>query len=114
MKLIRTSFVIFFLFSPLCFAQITLNPLPTRVIGQNSVTANNVNPNLVEGREFYAPQGITLDTSTNPPSLYVSDTRNNRVLAFRNAASFSNGQKADLVIGQPDLNTTLPGGPSVS
>lgn len=114
MKLIHTTLVLFSLFAAQSVAQITLNPLPTRVIGQDSVTVNNLNPNLVEGRELDAPQGIALDTSTNPPALYVSDTRNNRVLAFRNAASFGNGQKADLVVGQPDLDTTLPGGPSVS
>jgi cytosine/adenosine deaminase-related metal-dependent hydrolase len=71
----------------------------------------NLNPNLVEGREFYNPQGIALDLSTNPPALYVADTGNNRVLGFRNANSFANGQKADIVVGQPDLVTTLAAGP---
>ena len=33
------------------------------------------------------------------------------MLGFRNAASLANGQPADLVLGQPDLVTTLPGGP---
>ncbi len=107
------KFLLFF-FSAACFAQITYNPLPTRVIGQDSLAINNLNPNLVEGREFFAPQGIALDTSTNPPTLYVSDTSNNRVLGFRNATSFANGQSADLVLGQPDLATTLPAGPSQS
>lgn len=106
-------FPLFFAAIP-AFAQITLNPLPTRAIGQDSVQITNLNPNLVEGREFFAPQGIALDTSTSPPALYVSDTSNNRVLAFRNAGSFTNGQTADLVLGQPDLKTTLPGGPGAS
>jgi uncharacterized protein (TIGR03437 family) len=92
-------------------AQITLNPVPTRAIGQTSTEIRNVNPNLVEGREFFTPEGIALDTSTNPPALYVSDFGNNRVLGFRNATAFSNGQPADLVLGQPDLVTTLPQGP---
>ena len=39
-------------------AQITLNPAPTRVIGQLSTTLNSFSPNLVEGREFQAPQGV--------------------------------------------------------
>jgi uncharacterized protein (TIGR03437 family) len=93
------------------FAQIALNPLPTRVIGQDSLTLNNLNPNLVEGREFLSPQGIALDLTTNPPGLYVSDSGNNRVLAFRSALSFSNGARADFVIGQLDLLTTLAQGP---
>jgi uncharacterized protein (TIGR03437 family) len=95
-------------------AQITLNPVPTRVIGQDSVQIVNLNPNLVEGREFEYPTAIALDTSVSPPALYVSDTGNNRVLGFHNAASFSNGQPADIAIGQPDLKTTLPAGPGTS
>jgi uncharacterized protein (TIGR03437 family) len=113
----RSVVIPVFLFS-LCAAeapaQITLNPTPTRVIGQDSTVINNLNPNLVEGREFEFPTSIALDTTTNPPALYVSDTGNNRVLGFRNATSFSNGQPADLVIGQPDLKTTLAAGPSTS
>lgn len=90
------------------WGQITLNPTPSRAIGQDSTTIKNLNPNLVEGREFDVPEGLALDTSTNPPALYVCDTVNNRVLGFRNALAFTNGQTADLVLGQPDLATTLP------
>lgn len=114
MKPVCISIFLFFFSLAGCFAQITFNPNPTRVIGQDSVNINNLNPNLVEGREFFAPEGIALDTSTNPPALYVSDTTNNRVLGFHNAAAFSNGQPADLVLGQPDLDTTLPAGPVAS
>ncbi|HEY3825220.1 MAG TPA: hypothetical protein VGL82_11725 [Bryobacteraceae bacterium] len=94
-------------FAPKVFAQITLNQVPTRVIGQDSAQVTNPNPNLVEGREFDTPEGIALDTSTSPPALYVSDFANNRVLGFRSATSFANGQTADIVLGQPDFATTL-------
>src|SRR4051794_20496673 len=87
---------------PAAFGQVTLNPVPTRVIGQTSVQVTNLNPNLVEGRELLNPLGVALDRSTNPPGLYIADTGNNRVLAFRSAIGFSNGQKADFVLGQPD------------
>jgi uncharacterized protein (TIGR03437 family) len=103
-----------FLFSCLltqAFGQITLNPLPTRVLGQNSTVVSNINPNLVEGREFYTPEGIAIDASTSPPALYVADYSNNRVLGFRSATSFANGQAADIVIGQPNLATTVAQGP---
>jgi len=105
------------------FAQITLNSVPSRAIGfpcvgiagsntgYCSVNISSVNPNLVEGREFYGPQSVAVDTSVSPPILYVSDTGNNRVLAWKNANSFQSGQVADLQIGQPDLLTTFPGGP---
>ncbi len=116
MKTVRAhtlvSCFLLFLLPSGSFAQTTLNPLPTRVIGQNSTKINNLNPNLVEGREFFSPEGIALDTSSNPPALYVSDTRNNRVLGFRSAVGFANGQPADLVLGQPDLATTLASGPA--
>ena len=92
-------------------AQISLNAVPSRVIGQTSLAITNINPNLVEGRELLSPQSVALDTTTSPPGLYVSDTRNNRVLGFRSAVGFANGQKADIVVGQVDLVTTLPDGP---
>ncbi len=107
MKIFFSAIFASVLFLPGVFAQITLSPSPSRVVGQDSTQIRSLNPNLVEGRELYSPGGLALDTSTSPPALYVSDTRNNRVLGFRNATAFANGQPADLVLGQPDLATTL-------
>jgi len=99
------------------FSQV-LNTLPSRVLGHpNPEQISNVvsfTPNLVEGRELYEPQGIALDTSVTPPILYVSDTANHRVLAWKNATSFSNGAFADMVIGQNNRFSTLPQGPAIS
>jgi uncharacterized protein (TIGR03437 family) len=116
MKLTFIFVLLFICLSQHSIAQITLNPVPTRALGQDSAQITNLNPNLVEGREFDLPEGIALDTSTSatsngPPALYVSDTANNRVLGFRNASSFANGRPADLVLGQANLATTLPQGP---
>src|ERR1700694_3709400 len=88
-------------------AQITLNTVPTREIGQPQLLSNpfaipNANPNLVEGREFYNPTGVALDTSGTPPRIYVADTINNRILAWKDAVGFTNGKHADMVIGQLD------------
>src|ERR1039457_1222382 len=94
------------------FAQITLNSVPSRSIGSPALNITSLSPNLVEGREFYSPQSVALDTSVSPPIIYVSDTGNNRVLAWQNANSFQSGQFADLQIGQPDFLTTFPGGPA--
>src|SRR5271165_5990998 len=107
MKVVFARALLFFSVISPSICQITLNPAPTRVIGQDSLTISNFSPNLVEGREFAQPQGIALDFSTNPPALYVADTGNNRVLGFHSATSFSNGQKADVVIGQVDFLTTF-------
>jgi uncharacterized protein (TIGR03437 family) len=96
------------------FPQITLNQVPSRIVGHpnaEQLAVASSNPNLVEGREFYSPQGIALDTSVTPPYVYVSDAGNNRVLAWKSATGFRNGDPADLVIGQRDKFTTNPQGP---
>jgi uncharacterized protein (TIGR03437 family) len=96
------------------FSQTPLNAGPTRVLGSLRPGQANVNPNLVEGRELFQPTWVALDSSASPPILYVSDTGNNRVLAWRNAASAQNGQKADLVIGQRDFESTTGLGPGTT
>ena len=97
-------------------AQTIFNPLPSRIVGQailqqtGVLNANAIN--LVEGREFAQPQAVAVDTSSSPPILYVADTFNNRILAWRNASGFTNGAPfADLVIGQRDLLSTSAQGP---
>src|SRR5215469_11241929 len=102
----------------LVYSQTTLNTSASRGIGQPQLLPNNqvstLNPNLVEGRELYTPQSVALDTSVTPPALYVSDTGNNRILAWKNAASFTNGKPADLVVGQRDVYSTIANGPSTA
>lgn len=94
-------------------AQTTFYNVPSRIVGHNSdegLSVSSYNANLPKAQDLYAPNGIAVDTAASPPILYVSDTGNNRVLAWKNATSFSNGAPADLVIGQPDFFTTLPSG----
>ena len=114
MRPLRLAVLLLPVFLSSVAAQITLNSQPTRVIGQLSTTVTSLNPNLVEGRELDAPESVVVDASSNPSPLYVADTGNNRILGFRNAASFTNGQFADIVIGQPDLVTTFQQGPSAN
>ena len=62
---------------------VPLNTVPSRIVGHphaEQLTVTSVNPNLVEGREFFQPQGIAVDTSVTPPILYVADAGNNRVV----------------------------------
>ncbi len=93
-----------------------LSATPARVVGQASVksVASSDHPNLVEGKELWRPNAVAIDTSISPAALYVSDSGNNRVLGWRNAASFANGAPADIVIGQRDLVSTYPLGPGTS
>ncbi|MEN6601610.1 MAG: hypothetical protein ABFD86_04280, partial [Bryobacteraceae bacterium] len=95
-------------------AETTFNPNPSRIVGHPQLTLVTGASNLVEGREFNSPQGIAADTSVTPPILYVADTGNNRILAWRNAATFANGAFADLVIGQASKYATSALGPSTS
>jgi uncharacterized protein (TIGR03437 family) len=97
-------------------AQVTINGLPTREFGQPTlaIPLNSVAPNLVEGRELYNPSAVAFDTSVNPPHVYIVDTGNNRVLGWSNATNVTQGNFADLVIGQPNLYSTLPAGPGTS
>lgn len=81
------------------------------VLGQVAMNAGA--PNLAEGREVNYPGGIAVDYSSDPPRVYVADTFNNRVLGFRDIRRLRTGEKADLVLGQPDLVSTVanfPGG----
>ncbi len=110
----RSALLALVLLTPVS-GQITLNSLPTRVIGQQlPLQVTNFNPNMIEGREFFSPQAVALDTSTTPPGLWVSDSGNNRVLGFRSALGFANGQKADVVVGQKDFKTSFAQGPNTN
>jgi len=77
---------------------------PDRVLGQ--VNLRHINPNFIDGRGFADPSGIAVDRSVTPNRLYVTDSRNARILAWRDAAGFANGAPADLVIGARNVYTT--------
>ena len=120
MKLLRSLSYLLILSSAslVAPAQVMYNSIPSRIIGQPVLqqqgVITSVAPNLVEGRELYNPEGVAVDTSAAPNILYVADTSNNRVLAWKNAAAFTKGDFADKVIGQRDFLSTSPQGPSVT
>lgn len=93
---------------------VLLNPFPSRVLGHPQRQLVTAAANYVEGRELTTPQGIAIDRSGATPILYVADTGNNRVLAWRNPLSAANGAPADLVIGQRDRFSTTPNGPGTT
>src|ERR1700674_1839831 len=112
---IAISFFLLTAFARLGPAQTQFNPYPSRAFGQAILqqvgSPTVVAPNLAEGRELNFPQSVALDTSVSPPIVYVADFLNNRVLAWKNSASLTKGDKADLVIGQRNFMLTLPKGP---
>src|ERR1017187_5833484 len=114
----RTLYTYSFLaltFAAVASAQIVLDPSPARVAGHPSTTpaeqllVTNLNPNLGVNGGLFSPQGVAVDTSGSTPILYVADTGNNRILAWKNAtsATLTKLQAPDLIIGQPNSYTTL-------
>src|SRR5271156_5676783 len=68
----------------------------------NPLAFDSYGPNVVEGRELDQPLGIALDSSKSAtlPNVYISDTANNRVLAYKYSTQLTAGSFADLVLGQ--------------
>ncbi|HEY3836508.1 MAG TPA: hypothetical protein VGL72_08050, partial [Bryobacteraceae bacterium] len=95
--------------SGLLFAQ-ALFQKPIKVLGDphfigtaaSPLAFDTTGPNYIEGREFNTPGGIALDTSVSPPILYVADSGNNRILAYKYATQMTPGAPADIIIGQID------------
>jgi len=77
-----------------------------KVWGQSDFTSNGANQ--IKPGSIATPYKIAVDYSQKPFVLYVSDLENHRVLGWRDAVRFRNGDPADFVIGQPDLRTALP------
>ena len=95
-------------------AQIVIDPGPSRVSGHPSaaeqLVVTNINPNFSGNGGMYSPVAVAVDATGAAPILYVADAGNNRVLGWKNATSttLKNQQAPDLIIGQPDADTTLP------
>lgn len=72
------------------------------VLGQADFASGTVNagggPTATSLNE---PRGLAIDRDSG--RLFVADSMNHRVLSWPNAAAFTNGQAADIVLGQPDF-----------
>ena len=74
------------------------------VLGQTNFSHNGLNnpgPSSLD-----SPSQMAVDLNSTSEHLYVVDGSNNRILGWNDAASFVNGQSANIVIGQPDFQTT--------
>ncbi len=80
----------------------------------NPLTFDSNGPNVVEGRELQSPQGIAVDMSTGSAIIYIADSFNNRVLAYRYSTQLTEGSVADLILGQPNRFTNVAEGPGTS
>jgi len=85
-----------------------ISPTAYRALGQPDLQQNGVN--MVQGLEMNGPVAVALDARDGALHLYISDRRNNRVLAWRDAGSSQIGDPATLVLGQPSPQQTTPYG----
>jgi sugar lactone lactonase YvrE len=81
-----------------------------RVLGQVDFVHNGIN--LVNANGFWWASAVAIDQHSVTKHLYASDVFNSRVLGWNDAASFSNGAPADLVIGRPDFTFSEAQGPT--
>ncbi|HZS95076.1 MAG TPA: NHL repeat-containing protein [Chloroflexota bacterium] len=90
--------------------------IPTRVVGQfGSFTTHDCNqkapansyPSSSPASQYTLcnPGGVAVDAQG---TLYISDTENNRILIYRDAAHKPADMPADAVIGQPNFHTVSP------
>ena len=77
-----------------------------RALGQVDLRHNAVN--LVQGTELYGPSAIALDPRGGQVHVYIADARNSRILAWQDLSSYQTGDRASLVLGQPDFQVTIP------
>jgi len=64
----------------------------------------------VDASGVFTPGGVAVDNTNN--RLYVADTENSRILGYSNLSTLSSGAAADIVIGQPDMNSILCNNPT--
>ena len=97
--MLRSPHRVLFLLLAGTLSHAQLSSTAYRVLGQVDLNSNGLN--MVQGVELYAPSGVALDTRGGQTHLYVSDTRNSRVLAWANISSYQIGDAPSLVLGQP-------------
>ena len=80
----------------------TTNTAPADVVvGQPDFTHNSIpGGNVPNAKSMRGPQGVWIQNG----KLFVADTQNHRVLIW-NSIPTTNGQAADVVLGQPDFGT---------
>ena len=75
------------------------------VIGQPGFTTDSQILPLLNASRLSTPYDVKFDSSGN---LWVADSADSRILEF--TPPFTNDEKASVVIGEPNLSTTYPGG----
>ncbi len=99
LQLVATSILLALVaFAPPVFA---IGVVADLELGQVDLTHGT--ENFGGASALFSPAFAAVDLSVAPHRFYVSDTRNHRVLAWKDITSLVNGSPADLVLGQPDF-----------
>src|SRR3954454_12052681 len=103
-KLLRLAWVILLAGGGVAHAQLSSSAY--RVLGQVDFRQNGLN--MVEGVELYTPSSIAVDLRDGETHIYIADTGNSRVLAWRSVNAFHIGDAPSLVLGQPGPQYSAP------
>ena len=79
------------------------------VLGQPDMLGTSANNGGITASSLYCPAGLKVDSEGR---LFVADSINNRVLIW-NEFPTTNGEPADIVIGQTDFTSNTPGNGSI-
>ena len=82
---------------------VTTDGVAEAVFGQPDFTTAVGNIGGISASTLWQAEGCAIDSAGN---LFVTDTNNNRVLRYDNAATKPSGAAADGVLGQPDFTST--------
>lgn len=108
---------LFLTFAFLCFGASLARADTTAdaVLGQSNFTDRLSNtPNGVPTDNNLSLSNAAHVAIASDGRLYLSDPNNNRVLSWPSAATFTTGESADLVLGQPDFVSNAPNNGGVS
>jgi sugar lactone lactonase YvrE len=78
-------------------------PLAAATIQADAVIPTNPASQPVPVGGLNSLESVFVDSSNH---VFITDSGNNRVLGWKNTVAFTNGQAADLVIGQTDFNSS--------
>jgi sugar lactone lactonase YvrE len=87
------------------YTRANLDTTADRIIGQPDFDTNTANTGGITARSLNAVVDMAVDPTSG--RFWVADSQNNRVLSWTSAAAITNGQPADIVLGQPDFSSKI-------
>jgi sugar lactone lactonase YvrE len=87
------------------YTRASLDTTADRVLGQPNFATNSANTGGITARSMYFVVDMAIDPKTG--RFWVADNGNNRVLSWPSAAAITDGQPADIVLGQPDFSSNI-------